>query len=464
MTSGNIGIIGLILAGFVLGTCILYTTGTDSPFTFSREFAKQNTTNNTISTWQCTLWQQTTQADFQSDIGVNVSTTATPNSVILGNQTTWPSIYATTGGATTFSLYNVSNNTWVPRAVTLAAVGAGGGATYTVSGNISALRGGNNPTFWQYNITGNSWLARANALSNVNRGGTTLGYIGGGNISAFSAAFVNPTGFWIYNISSNLWATKRPTPGNVNTGGGLTYSSGGNVSALAGGATTTFWQYNISTNSTWSAFAVVPGNVGAGGALVYDNGNFIYALNGTTPTFWRYSIPGNSWSAMANIPGSVNAGSALAYDNGNYIYAFNGTTSSFWRYSISGNSWSPMANALANIAAGGSLAYVPNSSFYTNAGNLSSVVNNSGKAGTKWYNLIWSGTINPGVTNIVFQVRASDTSFLPNAAAPAWIPASSSSPVITGLPSGQYFQWQAILTTKDVTQTPVLNDVSLCYA
>jgi len=299
----------------------------------------------------------------------------------------------------------------------------------------------------------------------VNRGGTLLDYIGGGNISALSAAALNPTAFWIYNISSNIWSTKASTPADVSTGGGLTYSGRGNISAFAGGGTTTFWQYNITSN-IWSAFANVPGNVGAGGALTYDNGNYVYAFKGTvTQNFWRYSISGNSWSAMANILGK-DAGGALTYDNGNYIYAFNGTTTPyFFRYDISGNTWSDaaVADPAFNVVAGGSLTFVPGSSVYKPLGTLASQVNDTGKAGTSWNSLIWSGTTVAGVTNITFEVRASDTLFPKSDATPSWISAGWPSPVNTGLPSGRYLQWRATLTTKDPAQTPVLQDVSVWY-
>jgi hypothetical protein len=459
MTNGHIGIIGLIIAGFLFLAFYPGLTGSVHAFTF----AKQNTTNNTMSTWKCSLWQQTTQADFQSGIAVNVSTTATPNSVILGNQTTFPSVYGMHGNTgTAFSLYNISNNTWVSRAVTPATVLAGGALAYTGNGNISAFRGTGFTTFWTYNISTDAWSTAA-AVANNLATGASLTYTGNGNISAFDGS----TRSLRYNISTNTWVIMaNPVPANVNAGGALTYTGNGNISAWRGGGTTTFWSYNISTDA-WTVKAVPPATVNTGGALAYSGNGNVSALRGNAQTaFWQYNISTNTWSTKASAPVAVGTGGALAYTQDGNVSAFaGGGTTTFWRYNLSANATTTLPNAPSAVGAGGSLAYVPaNPSVYTYAGTLASVVNDSGKPGTKWYNIFWSGTTNPGVTNITFQVRASDISFLPGAAAPSWVTVSWPSPVTTGLPSGEFFQWQAILTTKDPGQSPVLNDVSLCYA
>ena len=92
-----------------------------------------------------------------------------------------------------------------------------------------------------------------------------------------------------------------------------------------------------------------------------------------------------------------------------------------------------------------------NPSVYTYAGTLASVVNDSGKPGTKWYNIFWSGTTNPGVTNITFQVRASDTTFLPGAAAPSWINVIGH-PRYNGPAVGGIFPVAGDINEKDPTQ------------
>ena len=381
--------------------------------------SKQVTGPHLLSTWQSSFWTQTTQADYQQGVLVNVNSSVSPGSVLLDTQTTSPSIFATTGSSTNFLLYNVSNNTWVTRANTLATVGAGGGARYIGLGNISA--------------------------------------IGGANSFAF----------WIYNISTNTWSIKATTLGRVNTGGTLSdYIGSGNISALRGASSVTFWRYNISSD-TWSVKANAPGNVGTGGALSYDNGTYIYAFNGTnTRNFWRYNISTDTWSSLTNIPGNVGAGGSLVSDKGNYIYAFNGTTTPyFWRYDITNNSWSDaaVANPTLNVGAGGSLTYVAGSSGYMPLGTIASPVFDTGNTGARWDSLLWDSTIVTG-TNVTFEVRASNTLFNKSDPSPAWQQSGWPSPVNSGLPSGRYFQWRASLSTSDTAKTPILTEVRVWYS
>lgn len=44
-----------------------------------------------------------------------------------------------------------------------------------------------------------------------------------------------------------------------------------------------------------------------------------------------------------------------------------------------------------------------------------------------------------------------------------WTSAGETSVVSSGLPSGQYGQWQATLTTSDVSKTPTLHKVRIDY-
>ena len=450
--------IGIIILTLVIIS--LSTFGTTHAYFTS----KQVTGPHLVSTWQSYLWTQTTQADFLAGILVNVNTSASPGSVILDNQTTSPLIFATTGSSTNFSLYTISNDTWVTRANTPSNVGAGGGARYIGLGNISAVRGSNSNAFWIYNISTNTWSVKAVTPSNVNTGSTLSDYIGAGNISTLRGA--GTATFWIYNISSNLWSVKANAPGNVGAGGAIAYDNWKYVYAFNGTNTRNFWRYNISGNS-WSSLANTPGNVGTGGAVAYDNGNFIYAFNGTnTRNFWRYSISDNSWSALSNIPGNVGAGGSLVSDKGNYIYAFNGTSKpSFWRYDISNNSWSDAAvsNPTLNVGAGGSLTYVAGSSGYNPSGTLASPVYDTMNAGTRWDSLFWDSVTVAG-TNVTFDVRASDILFTKTDVLPAWQQSGWPSPVNSGLPSGRYFQWRAGLSTSDTAKTPILNEVRVWYS
>ena len=66
----------------------------------------------------------------------------------------------------------------------------------------------------------------------------------------------------------------------------------------------------------------------------------------------------------------------------------------------------------------------------------------------------------PAGTNITFEVRASDTSFTKDDSVIPWLSVGGTSPVTSGLPSGRYKQWRAILTPNGThTDTPVLQEV-----
>ncbi len=103
-----------------------------------------------------------------------------------------------------------------------------------------------------------------------------------------------------------------------------------------------------------------------------------------------------------------------------------------------------------------------NYSTYFSSGTVASQILDTGKSGARWYELQWDETL-AASTDITFEVRASDTPFLKDAAAPSWTSVGGTSPVSTGLPSGQYMQWRATLRTSDSSKTPTLHEVRVYY-
>jgi hypothetical protein len=98
---------------------------------------------------------------------------------------------------------------------------------------------------------------------------------------------------------------------------------------------------------------------------------------------------------------------------------------------------------------------------YVSAGTIDSQVLDTGINGDRWDALFWDETL-PAGSNITFEVRASDTlnGGFPDA---SWIPVGDSSPILSGLPSGRYMQWRAILTTSDPSETPILHEVRVYH-
>jgi hypothetical protein len=99
---------------------------------------------------------------------------------------------------------------------------------------------------------------------------------------------------------------------------------------------------------------------------------------------------------------------------------------------------------------------------YLSLGTIASKVRNTGVAGARWDALFWDETLESSA-NITFHVRASDTSFAKDASSPSWTLAGDTSPVTSGLPSGQYMQWRATLTTSDTSKTPTLHEVRVYH-
>jgi hypothetical protein len=95
-------------------------------------------------------------------------------------------------------------------------------------------------------------------------------------------------------------------------------------------------------------------------------------------------------------------------------------------------------------------------------GTIASQVLDTGISGAIWSTLLWDETV-PANTDITFDVRASNTSFLKDAGTPSWNSVGGTSPVTSGLPSGRYMQWQATLTTSDNSSTPTLSEVRVYY-
>ena len=295
-----------------------------------------------------------------------------------------------------------------------------------------------------------------------NPGGVKLA---GRNTSPIMYAIIGgaTTAFHQYNVSNNTWNPLRNTPGSVSTGGAVADNNLNYLYVLRGAGTRNFYQYSISSNS-WSSLTQTPAAINAGGALASTGGDYLYALRGAgTRNFYRYSISSNSWSSLTQTPAAINAGGALASDQGNCIYAFNGSSEKFWVYNIDTNTWndSVVSDVPSPVGWGGSLAFMPVSTYYQSYGTFASEVNNSGQAGTRGDIFEWDEIVASGITDITFEVRASDTRFTKADPLPSWISVGGTSPLRSGLPSGQFRQWRATLSTGNSTITPILNEVRL---
>ena len=146
-------------------------------------------------------------------------------------------IYALRGNSTTdFWRYDITNNSWTPRASTPAQVAAGGALTYD-SSYIYALRGNSSKTFWRYSITGNTWTAtgdRANTPDTVGSGGSLVRgavYVTSGTL----ASRVLETGVNGARWDAMFWDKALPTST------GITFEVRASANSFAPGDITISW-------------------------------------------------------------------------------------------------------------------------------------------------------------------------------------------------------------------------------
>ncbi len=402
-------------------------------------------------------WVQTTQVDFFSDARARVDIDRQPGSVILSGK--MEVLYAFQGGnSRTFWRYNTSTTTWNAIANAPGQVKEDGSSLASDGDRyIYAIQGGTK-AFWRYDSISNTWTTMAQAPGNIKLAGG-LSYNGNGAFYVLRGDA--STSFWRYDVASNSWAVLANAPAAVSDGGCLVCDQKSSVYALQGNGLRTFWRYDIASNS-WSSLASIPYAVRYGGAMAYDGIDSLYVLPGWSQTYFlRYSISENRWYSLANIPSAVSYGGSIAYSFPGSLFALSGGgTSGYWRYDITSARWSAATSAPGTIAAGGSLSV--GAFVLSRSGTITSVTYDTAKLGCSFQGLFWNETL-PSGTDIGFEMRASNILILGEPDS-TWTYLGSTSPSMIGLPSGQYVQWRATLTTSNSHLTPVLQEVRVYYA
>jgi hypothetical protein len=163
--------------------------------------------------------------------------------------------------------------------------------------------------------------------------------------------------------------------------------------------------------------------------------------------------------ALVLLAGSIGVTSGSSVDRessaGN---TFAARTSTLWKQTTQTDFEAGVPNNVDTSSSPGDVVLSANST----SGTIASQVLDSGVAGARWDALFWDETLQSS-TNVTIQMRASDTSFAKGDATPLWISVGEASPLVSGLPSGRYKQWQATLTASDTSRTPSLNEVRVYY-
>jgi len=444
----------------------------------------------TYTAWASHLWTQTTQADFSSGVLNNVDITSSPGDVKIATSTfgtvtdnytdtskiaSWSNLVETSGGLLEL-------------------------AGQTASSTLTILPGADKTPLQLTTFPGNA-TTHVSCVQ-TNDGDTSYVYAastGGYLRDMYSLDHVPPAG-GVSRVTIYIRARAEPaTPAAYartvihTTGGGGQDFLGPQITLTNSYAvysttyyyfpgTTTPWtigQLNSASLGVdlWSATANqarctevwMEVDYGAGGYLTPGTLTSTNLLSGIT----HNRIVSFVYSALA-IPTGTAARVQFSQDNTNW-YSSSGVLSGWDTLSVGTNTI-----GLSSLGWTGNFYYrlelsttVSNSTPVMDyvsvnwaniilSGTIASQVLNTTIAGATWDMLSWDETLVSG-TNIAFEVRASNAPFLKTDVSPAWISVGGTSPITAGLPSGQYKQWRATLTTANSTLTPVLHEVRVWY-
>ncbi len=481
-------------------------------FTVSSFQDSEISNSNSSSAWTSTQWTQTSQADFNNGVLSNVNITLSSGDVIMnaGNATGanmtlfWDGATAPTGWTIVSDVGGPFYQKF-PRGEAAAAYGTTGGSdnhTHTATFATSSTPSGTAVVSSGTGITGSSPTHTHTVASSTISVASNLppyqdlkvikyntgvpSTIPAGAIAIFDTSTL-PGGWTRYTSADGKYVRAA---GDTSTGGSATHThtvtlttSGPSATAAAKG--TAAINYATSTHTHTAA----NGNVtnAANNAPPYLT--VVLAQTGSNTTIPVGMIamfdasPTGDWSVLSNSGGAfyrvlLMGGSSYGAGGGSEAgHSHNDLTITLSTPSATLANGKGTGTTVANdththtIAVTG-FSTVTNmppyinvvfaKAIYASSGTIASQVLDTNVTGSRWDGLARNATL-PASTNITFEVRASDISFLADNTTLAWTSIGGTSPVISGLSSGRYKQWRATLTTTNVTQTPVLNDVRTYY-
>ena len=490
------GVVAAMLASLVLG------------FTRASFNDIETSSASTAAAWASTLWTQTSQADFEAGVLTSVNATLSAGDVILsaGGSAGGANMTLFWDGGAAPSGWTIVSNVGGPFYQALprgAATYGGTGGTATHSHTVSlvsdagpsattAVRGGGNN---RSSATHTHALASSStdAVSNLPsyRNLQVIKYNSGvpamipaGAIAIFDAAA--PTGWTQYSAQNGFYVRGEATAGATGGANTETHSVNISLSASAGyqgvatqpqGAVVANTDHTHSGNGTTVSTDKQPPYI----TVILAKANSDTAIPGGMIAMFDASPTGN-WNVISGVGGAFDSrfivgsssyGTTGGSDNhtpANLLITTGGPTTTAGTRITSANAYAASNTHTHGITVSfGSSSDIPPyidvifaKALYYSSGTIASQVLDTAVTSSRWDGLVWDRTL-PTSTNVTFEVRASDTSFLKTDATPSWTSVGDASPVISGLPSGRYKQWRATLSTANVTQTPVLNEVRVYY-
>jgi hypothetical protein len=456
-------------------------------------FDQESSSNNIFEAWASTVWVQTSQTDFEAGVLNNTDTSSSAGDVKLAVKSDW---------------YDAS---WSRRApVTINNPGSAL-TDYQVTLNVSYdsdmqadfddlrfTNASDTPLdYWIESKTDGSSATVWVEVDSIAASGDTTIYMYYGNVNASTTSNGTATFYWFDNFSqdtlSNYNQFNPPTNGWGVSGGELYINMDASETL-----------YQTTNNAPGLYFTAPSGSYISQVKIRFDGDN----PNQNYESGWLYSAEGANdyvgvshvfWSSERRLWAYEAAAAFTTLEISGYtddvIYAriikLNSTYTA--QYSSDGNSWSDFSGSHTvtyspEVVALSAWSYSTatctvyfddllvrryaspeptvsvgaEEGMYVSTGILASQVLDTGVAGASWDVLSWDET-RPSNTDITFEVRASDTVFLKDAASPSWTSVGGTSPVTSGLPPGRYMQWRATLTTSDTSKTPVLHEVRVYH-
>lgn len=167
------------------------------------------------------------------------------------------------------------------------------------------------------------------------------------------------TTFWRYNLISQTWSTMSAVPSAVNSGSTMAYDKNGNLFLITGNNTNNFYKYNIEKDSWTPVAASLPSNAQQGTEIIYIGNDKFVILFSAVREFYVFDASASQYSSLQPCPSAINyAGDGIWFDGNDTIYAYLG--SAYWwsfsgsgrtnmaKYTISTDSWKALATSPVN--------------------------------------------------------------------------------------------------------------------
>ncbi|MFH1032654.1 MAG: hypothetical protein V1767_08860 [Chloroflexota bacterium] len=458
--------------------------------------------------WTASLWTQTSQADFEAGVSTNVSTIASTGNVVLaaGGNAGGANMILFWDGGTAPSGWTIVSNVGgdfyqrFPRGEATYG-GTGGSDNNTHTATFSITSAGNGSVSISSGAGGGATDIHTHTLASntINTGSSLPVYrnlqvikynsgvpttIPTGAIAIFDGAL--PAGWTRLSAEDNYYvrgeATANATGGSANhthTVSIVTNPTANTATPKTGGTTT--YATNTHTHSQVASTSVVSNQPPYRTVVLAKADNITAIPVGMIAMF--DASPTGSWSVLSNnggdfyqkllIGGSTYgaSGGSDTHNHSNQTVTLSTVTGTASNGKQTGTNYTSATHThTVDITAYSTVSSLPPyinvvfaKAMYYSSGTIASQVLDTNVTGSEWTELSWDRTL-PSGTSVTFEVRASDTLFLKDAASPSWTSVGGTSPVTSGLPSGRYKQWRAILTSDGTqTSTPTLQEVRVYY-